>query len=105
MNVATRPVIGVIATGSELLRPEDELVPGKIRNSNGFMIESQILRAGAVYKRYGSCADNIDSLYQAIKKHSSNAILLLQQEVYLSGILTISQKSIVGLGQIYYLIR
>ncbi|MBS4209894.1 gephyrin-like molybdotransferase Glp [Bacillus sp. FJAT-50079] len=68
VKVATRPVIGVIATGSELLRPEDELVPGKIRNSNGFMIESQILRAGAVYKRYGSYADDMDALYQAIEK-------------------------------------
>ncbi|MBS4222038.1 molybdopterin molybdotransferase MoeA [Lederbergia citrea] len=67
VTVGKRPVIGVIATGSELLQPEDELVPGKIRNSNGFMIESQIIRAGGLYKRYGSFADDLEALQNAIE--------------------------------------
>lgn len=64
--VAKKPLIGVIATGSELLRPEDDLVPGKIRNSNGVMIESQILRVGAQYKRYEQCADDLEKLHDTI---------------------------------------
>lgn len=64
--VAKKPLIGVLATGSELLGPEDDLVPGKIRNSNGYMIESQILRAGAQYKRYEQCADDLEKLRDTI---------------------------------------
>ncbi|MCJ8006566.1 gephyrin-like molybdotransferase Glp [Lederbergia wuyishanensis] len=66
VKVSKRPVIGIIATGSELLNPDENLVPGKIRNSNGYMIESQILRAGAKFKRYGSISDNLDSLFETI---------------------------------------
>ncbi|HEY4554743.1 MAG TPA: gephyrin-like molybdotransferase Glp [Bacillaceae bacterium] len=64
---AKKPVVGIIATGSELLRPEDDLVPGKIRNSNGYMIESQAIRAGAEYKRYGAYADKIEDLLETVK--------------------------------------
>ncbi|WP_062104897.1 molybdopterin molybdotransferase MoeA [Bacillus niameyensis] len=62
------PLIGVIATGSELLNPEDKLVPGKIRNSNGYMIESQIRRAGGEYKRYGAVSDRLEDLLQIVQK-------------------------------------
>lgn len=67
VNVAKKPVVGVIVTGTELLRPEDDLVPGKIRNSNGYMIESQVIRAGGLYQRYDVCEDNPEHLYQLIK--------------------------------------
>jgi len=65
--VAKKPVIGVIATGSELLRVDEPLSPGKIRNSNGYMIESQIIKAGASVKKYENCADDLESLLAAVK--------------------------------------
>ncbi|MBW8350952.1 molybdopterin molybdotransferase MoeA [Bacillus sp. IITD106] len=68
VKVSNSPLIGIIATGSELLNPDEKLKPGKIRNSNGYMIESQIVRAGARYKRYGSVSDNIDNLTETIKE-------------------------------------
>lgn len=65
--VIKKPLIGVIATGSELLGVEDELEPGKIRNSNAYMIHSQILRSGALFKKYDQQVDEIHSLYSEIK--------------------------------------
>lgn len=65
--VIKRPIIGVIATGSELLNVNEPLEPGKIRNSNGYMIESQIYRAGGSTKKYENRADEVESLYTAIK--------------------------------------
>lgn len=62
------PLVGIITTGSELLRPEEDLVPGKIRNSNGYMIEAQIVRAGGLYKRYGSVSDQFKDLLSIVKK-------------------------------------
>ena len=42
VEVAKRPVAGILSTGTELLDVSDELVPGKIRNSNGPMIAAQL---------------------------------------------------------------
>jgi molybdopterin molybdotransferase len=68
VSVSKKPVIGIIATGSELLGVNEPLVPGKIRNSNGYMIEAQVKRAGGVVKKYENCADELESLYKAIQK-------------------------------------
>lgn len=65
--VVKPPVVGVLATGSELLNVDEELVPGKIRNSNLYMIASQIERAGGKVKTYGQCADDVDSVLNAVK--------------------------------------
>jgi molybdopterin molybdotransferase len=68
VSVSKKPVIGIIATGSELLGIKEPLVPGKIRNSNGYMIEAQVKRSGGVVKKYENCADDVGSLYTAIQK-------------------------------------
>ena len=40
--VAKKPVVGLFATGSELLDVSEPLQPGKIRNSNSHAISAQI---------------------------------------------------------------
>ncbi|MEC5425131.1 molybdopterin molybdotransferase MoeA [Virgibacillus sp. C22-A2] len=67
VEVARKPVIGVLATGTELLEVDQELVPGKIRNSNAYMIASQIEQAGGICKYYGKLADEFDPSYKKIK--------------------------------------
>lgn len=67
VKVAKKPIVGVIATGTELLDVDEPLEPGKIRNSNAYMIESQILRSGAEYKYYGTLADELEPSYERIK--------------------------------------
>ena len=52
--VARKPIVGLFATGTELLNVEDPLEPGKIRNSNSHMIMAQIERAGAEVKYFGN---------------------------------------------------
>ncbi|WP_099157894.1 gephyrin-like molybdotransferase Glp [Virgibacillus ndiopensis] len=66
--VAKKPVVGVIATGTELLDVHEELQPGKIRNSNAYMITSQIKRAGGKVIYFGKLADEFDSSYDTIEK-------------------------------------
>ena len=44
--VARKPVVGLFATGSELLDVHEPLQPGKIRNSNSYALAAQIRRAG-----------------------------------------------------------
>ncbi|WP_010530364.1 gephyrin-like molybdotransferase Glp [Lentibacillus jeotgali] len=77
VKVAKKPVIGVIATGTELLDVGEELQPGKIRNSNAYMIASQINRAGADYKYFGKLEDEFDSSYNMIKEALEEVDILI----------------------------
>jgi molybdopterin molybdotransferase len=64
--VAKKPVIGIYATGTELLDVHEPLEPGKIRNSNSYMVTSQILKAGAIPRYYGKLVDDFDRCYNAV---------------------------------------
>ncbi|SFD46664.1 molybdopterin molybdotransferase [Lentibacillus persicus] len=77
VKVAKKPVIGVIATGTELLDVDEELQPGKIRNSNAYMITSQIIRAGAAYKYFGKLEDELNTSYEMIKQALNEVDILI----------------------------
>lgn len=75
--VAKKPVVGVLATGSELLEVREQLTPGKIRNSNAYMILSQIERAGGDGKYFGKLRDDFDSCLIAVKNALSEVDMLI----------------------------
>ncbi|WP_338472141.1 molybdopterin molybdotransferase MoeA [Niallia sp. XMNu-256] len=66
--VAKKPIVGLFATGTELLDVDEPLQPGKIRNSNSHMIMAQIERVGAEPRYYGKLPDELDLCYKAISK-------------------------------------
>lgn len=66
--VVRKPVVGIIATGTELLHVSDPLEPGKIRNSNAAMVYAQIIEAGAVPLNLGKISDDFDDSYAAVKE-------------------------------------
>lgn len=65
--VARKPVVGLFATGTELLEVDEPLVPGKIRNSNSYMISAQIERAGGQVQYYGNLPDEFDTCFEAVQ--------------------------------------
>ncbi|WP_242144196.1 MULTISPECIES: gephyrin-like molybdotransferase Glp [unclassified Bacillus cereus group] len=67
VHVVKQPVVGIITTGSELLEVHEPLEPGKIRNSNSYMIAAQITKAGGKVRYYGQLADRLDACYEAVK--------------------------------------
>jgi molybdopterin molybdotransferase len=75
--VAKKPVIGLFATGSELLDVSDPIEPGKIRNSNSYMISSQINRAGAEVIYLGKLADELEESFEAIRNALKKADILI----------------------------
>src|SRR5699024_9071169 len=77
VKVAKKPVVGVIATGTELLDIDEELQPGKIRNSNAYMITSQVNRAGGDYKYYGKIEDEFKASYETIKQALEEVDILI----------------------------
>lgn len=66
--VAKKPLVGLFATGTELLEVDEELVPGKIRNSNSHMIAAQIERAGGIVQYFGKLPDEFDTCFDAVKE-------------------------------------
>lgn len=75
--VARKPVIGLLATGSELLDVNDSLQPGKIRNSNTYMILSQIRRAGGRVKYFGKFSDDFNTCFTAVKEALGQVDMLI----------------------------
>lgn len=68
VSVYKKPVVGILSTGTELLDVHEDLQPGKIRNSNAYMIAAQVKSMGAEVKLYQHKEDDLDSLYQSVKE-------------------------------------
>ena len=77
VEVAITPVVGILSTGTELLNVDDELVPGKIRNSNGPMIRAQLDRMDISYKSYGMAADELDMCTFVVEKALAETDMLI----------------------------
>lgn len=65
--VAVKPKVGLFATGTELLAVDEQLVPGKIRNSNSYMISAQIERVGAEVVYFGTLPDDFNTCFEAVR--------------------------------------
>ncbi|MFT8320997.1 MAG: gephyrin-like molybdotransferase Glp [Bacillus sp. (in: firmicutes)] len=66
--VSKKPVIGVLATGSELLNINEPLQEGKVRNSNTYMLLAQIKRAGGEARYFGEISDNFEMCFLEVQK-------------------------------------
>lgn len=74
---ARKPLVGLFATGTELLEVAEPLVPGKIRNSNSHMIAAQIERAGGMVHYFGKLPDEFDTCFEAVKQALTEVDLLI----------------------------
>ena len=75
--VSKKPLIGLFATGTELLEVNEALEPGKIRNSNSYMIAAQIERAGGNVHYFGKLPDEFDTCFEAVKDALNEVDLLI----------------------------
>lgn len=60
--VFRKPKVGILATGSELLAPSDPIEPGKIRDSNSYMLLSKVLKEGGQPILLGQVKDSLASI-------------------------------------------
>lgn len=56
------PRVALLATGDELIEPDQVPGPGQIRNSNASMLLAQSARAGSIPRYLGIARDSLDSL-------------------------------------------
>ncbi len=60
--VIRRPRVAILGTGDEVIDVNEPLRPGKIRNSNSYLLEAAVRRVGAVPHRLGVARDTVESL-------------------------------------------
>ena len=61
VDVTAVPRVGVVATGDEIVEPEDELPPGRVRNVNEYLLASLATPLGADVNDYGVIGDDADA--------------------------------------------
>ena len=76
VDVAARPRVVVLTTGSELRRPGEPLGPGQIYEANGVMLAAALASAGAVVEPPASVADDERAHHDALE-HGLEADVLV----------------------------
>ncbi len=72
-----QPRVGVLATGDELVSPDEPLTPGKIRNSNEYTNVALVRLAGGLPVPLGIARDNVDDLTAKIRRALDENVDLL----------------------------
>ena len=66
VRVGRQPVVGLLATGSELKEPGQPLAPGQIYESNRFALAALARRAGAIPRVFPLVADSLAATRRAL---------------------------------------
>lgn len=75
--VIRKPRVGLLSTGNELVRIDQPLVPGKIRESNTPMLAALIRQAGGIPVRFPTLPDDYGKTEQTIEAAMAQADLLI----------------------------
>ncbi|HLI71254.1 MAG TPA: gephyrin-like molybdotransferase Glp [Ktedonobacteraceae bacterium] len=74
--VIRRPQVAILATGDEVIDIDQPLRPGKIRNSNSYLLEAAVRRMGAQPIRLGIARDTIESLREKFSQAIGSDLIL-----------------------------
>jgi molybdopterin molybdotransferase len=66
VNVAKKPRVALLATGDEVIGIDDEVGPGKVRNSNAYSLYCQVKKSGGVPVNMGVARDEKDFLRERL---------------------------------------
>jgi len=62
-----RPRVAILSTGDEVVDASEPLVPGKIRDANGYSVAAAVVKYGGVPLRLGIARDRIEELTAKIR--------------------------------------
>ena len=68
VQVFPRPRVGILSTGDEIISPEEQMPPGKIRDINSTTMAGLILRHGGLPTSYGIVKDTKETFFPALEK-------------------------------------
>lgn len=76
VKVIRKPRAAIIGTGDEIIPPDEPLTPGKIRDSNSFVLYSETLCAGAIPYRLGIARDTIEDVCAKLSDALENDVII-----------------------------
>ena len=74
--VVRRPHVAILGTGDEVIDVDEPLQPGKIRNSNSYLLEAAVRRAGAIPHRLGVARDTVESLREKFTEAMQSDLII-----------------------------
>ncbi|KAM8726105.1 gephyrin b isoform 7-T7 [Acanthopagrus schlegelii] len=108
VEVQKFPMVAVMSTGNELLNPEDDLHPGKIRDSNRSTLLATIQEHGYPTINLGIVGDNPDDLLNALNEGISRADVIITsggvsmgEKDYLKQVLDIDLHAQIHFGRVF----
>ena len=76
VRVVRKPKVSILGTGDELIPLGAPLVPGKIRDSNSFVLLNQVLNAGAEAHRIGVAKDTLEDVQAKLSAAMVNDVVV-----------------------------
>lgn len=71
------PKIGILATGSELLKKEEKLTPGKIRDCNSILLETLVKKTGGIPYVFKAVGDDPREIRSIIRTGLKSDLLII----------------------------
>ena len=68
IQVAKKPMIGILSSGDEVISPDQNPKPGQVRDINSYSLSTLVQQAGGLPKRYGIVPDQASILESALRK-------------------------------------
>ncbi|MGH3849530.1 MAG: molybdopterin molybdotransferase MoeA, partial [Pseudonocardiaceae bacterium] len=96
--VGARPRVGVLATGSELVKVNEQPQPDQIRDSNSYTLATYSALAGAKVTRLPLAGDDEASLTAVIKKAAAKFDVLILSGGVSMGVYDFTKKALYNLG-------
>ncbi|MEJ2855007.1 MULTISPECIES: molybdopterin molybdotransferase MoeA [unclassified Saccharothrix] len=98
LPVRRRPRVLVLSTGSELVSPGTELLPGQIYESNGVMLAAAVREAGGEAELLRFVPDDVDAFHAAVGARLAEFDLLLTSGGVSAGAYEVVKDAFTGRG-------
>jgi molybdopterin molybdotransferase len=77
IGVAKHPRVAIVATGDEVVAPDQPIAPGRIRDINSYTIAGQVKQAGGIADLRGIVKDRYDALLEMAQQALTNSDMLV----------------------------
>ena len=66
INAAKKPLVGIISSGDEVIKPEEEMHLGQIRDINSYTLKALVEQNGGIPKLYGIIEDTFETMVRNV---------------------------------------
>ena len=102
LPVARRPSVLVLSTGSELVEPGADLLPGQIYESNSALLAAAVADAGGTARRLHFVPDDVDQFLATVRAELASADLLITSGGVSAGAYEVVKDAFAALGTVEF---